>query len=140
VSDKETGGPACRRCGDSGPTVEFREGIRVCRKCESRAAVEWARKNREKKRAYNNAYHKRISAKRAMRTAAWRKNHPEAYACHKGTQTAIRNGTLIKQPCEMCGNHDVHAHHDDYSKPLNVRWLCHKHHMEVHAMLAERAK
>jgi ribosomal protein S27AE len=39
---------------------------------------------------------------------------------------------LIKQPCEVCGNLKAQAHHDDYSKPLQVRWLCQKHHTEHH--------
>lgn len=46
---------------------------------------------------------------------------------------AIRKGYLIRQPCEVCSTEiDVQAHHDDYSKPLDVRWLCRKHHREHH--------
>jgi hypothetical protein len=47
---------------------------------------------------------------------------------------AVRNKTLIPLPCEKCRK-KAHAHHDDYSKPLEVRWLCIKHHKEEHARL-----
>ena len=49
------------------------------------------------------------------------------------TGRKIKQGVLIKQPCEVCGtNEDIQAHHDDYYKPLDVRWLCRKHHQEHH--------
>jgi hypothetical protein len=50
----------------------------------------------------------------------------------------MRNGTLTSKPCEVCGTRKVHAHHDDYGKPLEVIWLCHSHHMARHAMLKAR--
>ncbi|WP_137137348.1 hypothetical protein [Pseudomonas asiatica] len=104
-------------------------------------ATEWARRNREKKRASNNKYHESQSANRSQRTATWRANHPEKRLAHQAVQTAVRNGSLAKKPCEVCGNEKrPHAHHDDYSKPLDVVWLCHQHHMERHAMLAARVK
>ena len=111
-----------------------------CPKCASTAAVEYAKTHREKKRAWNNAYHSQISNKRAASTAAYRANHPERKAAHQAIQTALRNGRLTRQPCGVCANHKSHAHHDDYAKPLDVLWLCHTHHMERHIMLAERAK
>ena len=43
-----------------------------------------------------------------------------------------KNRILVKQPCEVCGSSRVHAHHDDYSKPLIVRWLCPSHHRKHH--------
>lgn len=50
----------------------------------------------------------------------------------KAANNAIRDGFLKRQPCEVCGNEKVDAHHDDYMQPLNVRWLCRKHHNEHH--------
>lgn len=45
---------------------------------------------------------------------------------------AIANGFLVRQPCEICGNPKTDAHHDDYSKPLKVRWLCRRDHAAWH--------
>lgn len=63
------------------------------------------------------------------------KKNPKAYSeflCRKRANNAVRNaikkGILVKDVCEVCGNLVVHAHHNDYSKPLEVRWLCALHH------------
>jgi hypothetical protein len=32
-----------------------------------------------------------------------------------------------------CGEPRVDAHHDDYARPLDVRWLCRPHHRLTHA-------
>mgnify|MGYP001611599223 CR=1 FL=1 len=45
---------------------------------------------------------------------------------------AIQDGVLVREPCEVCGNPKVDGHHDDYSKPLDVRWLCRSHHRLHH--------
>jgi ribosomal protein S27AE len=55
------------------------------------------------------------------------------------TSNAIRDGRLVPQPCEKCGSENVEAHHDDYSKPLDVRWLCRKHHLEHHGKVSRVA-
>ena len=44
----------------------------------------------------------------------------------------IRDKHIEKQPCEICGALDVEAHHDDYDKPLEVRWLCFSCHSKWH--------
>lgn len=45
---------------------------------------------------------------------------------------AVRRGKLKVQPCEKCGASNAEKHHDDYSKPLEIRWLCRGCHMEHH--------
>lgn len=51
---------------------------------------------------------------------------------------AIRDKRLFKEPCEVCGTEEaLHAHHDDYLKPLNVRWLCAAHHRQWHVKNGE---
>jgi len=52
---------------------------------------------------------------------------------------AIKNGELKKQPCEECGDMKVQAHHDNYNKPLEVRWLCQKHHIVEHFIIKHKA-
>lgn len=43
----------------------------------------------------------------------------------------LRDKHIERKPCEICGE-KAEAHHDDYNKPLEVRWLCFKHHREWH--------
>lgn len=57
--------------------------------------------------------------------------NPAKRSAHQAVGNAIRAGKLIRQPCEQCGA-VAQAHHDDYSKPLDVRWLCTTHHAEWH--------
>jgi hypothetical protein len=45
---------------------------------------------------------------------------------------AVKCGRVVRKPCEVCGNPKSHGHHDDYSKPLKVRWLCARHHNQHH--------
>jgi hypothetical protein len=59
--------------------------------------------------------------------------HPAERAASTIVNNAIRDGRLTKGPCEKCGTRvHVHGHHDDYTKPLSVRWLCAKHHRQHH--------
>lgn len=50
---------------------------------------------------------------------------------------AIKAGKLVRQPCEECGAEKAEAHHDDYAKPLEVRWLCRSHHRQWHVEYGE---
>ena len=54
------------------------------------------------------------------------------YKARIAVGNAIRDGRLFKQPCEVCNNPKVEAHHDDYTKPLAVRGLCKQHHEDLH--------
>jgi hypothetical protein len=48
-------------------------------------------------------------------------------------RAAIEKGQIKKDKCEMCSEKkDILAHHDDYTEPLNIKWLCRKHHSSWH--------
>jgi len=55
----------------------------------------------------------------------------EKQRIYRMVKAAIKSGALVKSPCE-CGATNVHAHHDDYSRPLDVRWLCPRCHAIAH--------
>lgn len=44
----------------------------------------------------------------------------------------VRRGNITRRPCEVCGERVAEKHHDNYQSPLEVRWLCRKHHLEFH--------
>lgn len=67
----------------------------------------------------------------------YKEKYPKKYKAHCMVNNAIRGKRLYKEPCEICGNIETHGHHDDYAKPLNVRWLCAEHHHQWHAKHGE---
>ena len=82
------------------------------------------------RKAYAQTPEGRAAGNRAKR--AYLERNPIKRAAHIATGNAIRDGRLVRQPCEVCGDKQAQAHHDDYSKPLDVRWLCTTHHAEWH--------
>lgn len=76
-----------------------------------------------------------LNLKTDTRQADWRRANKAKYLAHLAVEAAQRRGELVKGPCEVCGTSEglIDAHHDDYSKPLDVRWLCRAHHTRLHA-------
>ncbi|MDP7162178.1 MAG: hypothetical protein QF792_01630 [Phycisphaerae bacterium] len=75
----------------------------------------------------HGASHK--EARRAYCTAYRRKNRDKTLA-HAMVKAAVMLGVLVRRPCEVCGarpgegGQRIYAHHEDYARPLEVRWLC----------------
>ena len=67
------------------------------------------------------------------RQAAWRERNPLKAWAHASLRSARNRGLIEPQPCEVCGQMPSEAHHDDHRLPLEVRWLCRKHHKALHA-------
>lgn len=89
---------------------------------------DYAKRNKdiilEKARFYRLQNQKKIADK----TKRYRLDNPEKYKAH-----TIAKRIPIK-PCEVCGTtENVHRHHDDYTKPRDVRFLCAEHHRQHHA-------
>ena len=66
-----------------------------------------------------------------------RKKHPEKTRARTYLNTYLKRGKIQKQPC-ACGETKVDAHHSDYSKPLDVIWLCRQHHADLHMKLKKK--
>lgn len=50
-------------------------------------------------------------------------------------RSAVLDGKISKNPCEVCGSYKSQGHHEDYGNPLELTWLCSKHHRARHVHL-----
>jgi len=71
-------------------------------------------------------------AAKLKRTAVYYAKSPLKYKAHMAVKNAVKNGKLERLPCLYCGAPETEAHHPDYSKPLDVQWLCRTCHMKQH--------
>jgi len=62
----------------------------------------------------------------------YKKREPYREKCKRKFHYAIKIGRIIKQPCVICGKFPADGHHSDYSKPLDIVWLCRQHHVQLH--------
>ena len=62
-----------------------------------------------------------------------KKPSPEKVRAYRAVQYALSTGKLIKEACAVCGDPNSQAHHEDYSEPLVVTWLCSSHHTAHHS-------
>ena len=83
-------------------------------------------------RAASKKYSKEHGDKRLEQTRRYREKNEKKYKCHGIVGYAMKCGYLVRENCEACGSANTHAHHDDYSKPLDVRWLCSLCHKKWH--------
>lgn len=93
----------------------------------------------QKKRPYRKGDRLKVGGAAAYNKLI-REKSPEnylKYLARKSVESALARGTLTRKPCERCGA-KAEAHHDDYSKKLEVTWLCRKHHVEHHVELKRR--
>ena len=81
-------------------------------------------------------------AKKLIITRKYRASNPEKAYAHGAVNGAKNRGTLKPKPrCERCGNKTpLSGHHEDYSKPLEVIWLCSTCHAQRHIELAKMKK
>ena len=90
--------------------------------------VEW------KTRYYSDP---KVRSRKAESMRASLKRNQHKVSARRLVRSAIDSGKLKRLPCEICGASITHAHHEDYAKSLDVRWLCRKHHDECHRANAE---
>ena len=86
-------------------------------------------KNRDKVLARNKSWQQRNPGNSAKKRAHYKIQR----SAHGKVNYAIKIGKLIRKPCQSCGDKKSFAHHEDYSKPLDVKWLCPACHNAHHA-------
>ena len=121
----------CSECRKRLPIGEFYNGSAKCKECVKRRvrARRYDLLSREKVLEYDRMRSKEprrkvylLEARRKRRT-----KYPQKYKAWAAVSNALRDGKLVRQPCVVCGE-PAQAHHEDYSKPLEVTWLCFRHH------------
>lgn len=129
----------CFKCNCTLDISEFYKHSRMadghlgkCKNCTRRDVSQ----NRSEKREYYSLYERdrckqperhqyKIEQERKHRQA-----NPQKYKARQMVGNAIRDGKVLRQPCQLCGNPKSQAHHEDYGKPFDVVWACFKCHRE----------
>lgn len=105
--------------------------LRKNRKKKEKNPIPWHIRNPEKRaeviKRYNDTHKRELKEQMDI----LRFKFPKKWKARAMVGNAIKMGRLSKQPCEVCGTEKVEAHHKDYEKPLEVNWLCRKHHVEA---------
>lgn len=106
-----------------------------CKTCTKQDVSKNYRTKNEQYREYETSRRKRPAGYSKAATRKHRLRYPEKTRARGAVRRAVRNGTLIKHPCSVCGDDNSQAHHADYSKPLEVQWLCLRHHRAIEGRL-----
>jgi len=114
---------------------EMKDGhIGKCKECNKKDVQENYRKNKEYYKGYEKIRNKQEKRKNDKFTymRKYREKYPEKYKARNAVSNALRDNRLKKTKCAICGSGRVEAHHSDYSAPIDVIYLCIKHHKEIH--------
>ena len=109
--------------------------LNKCKECARQDVAANYRANRPQYAAYERLREQRPSRKaaKADRQRSHRAANPEKDRARRLVQKALRVGRITKQPCNVCGGVDrLQAHHTDYSRPLDIVWLCYGCHLAAH--------
>ena len=148
--DVEAGTRTCSGCGKTLPaTREFFHKKSAspdgcyprCKPCSTEAGREWreanpeqakeanrkwCEANRERKAENNRKWREENPERKAENNRKWRKANPEKIRAQTTVENALKANRLTKPTqCEDCGRGArLHGHHSDYTRPLEVNWLC----------------
>lgn len=147
----------CPECGESKPDDGFYARAKSCKECVKTRVKAYRLANRDHYLAYDKARNTRpdraalratyakTDKGRQVRSRAlnrWSNEHPDRIAASRALNNAVRDGRVSPWPiCAMpgCERTRVDAHHPDYSRPLDVVWLCTRHHHALHLEFLEVA-
>lgn len=133
----------CFKCQELKPLNEYYKHpqmgdghLNKCKTCAKKDAREHRfGTNREAILLYDRQRWNKLERqeKHKVRHAEWERLHPDRKSAKRKVFYAVHTGKLKPHPCFVCGQ-KAEAHHPDYSRPLDVMWLCSAHHKQAHAI------
>ena len=96
------------------------------------AKLKYSRSEKAKNKQKNYINTEKGKEVRKKACLNWIEKNKKKRQAHNAISIALRNKTISKLPCFVCGNSEVEAHHPNYDAPLDVIWLCTKHHAQLH--------
>lgn len=130
----------CFKCKNALPLSEFYKHkmmadghLNKCKECTKKDVHNHRHNSESRERilAYDRARGNRL---RDGYMKEYKIKYTNKHKAHCIVANAIKSKKLFKKKCEVCGTDKyIHAHHDNYLEPLNVRWLCASHHHIWHA-------
>ena len=136
----------CPKCNKEYPeTLEFfgkrKKGFQsYCRKCKKLDDRNYSRRYREEFPEWKKKDNKRNAELISKLVKKYYKKYPERKKAQEIFNREIKKGKIKRQSCVICGKPNAYGHHPDYSKPLEVIWLCQKHHKRLHSFLKSKQK
>ena len=146
----------CRICSQEKPLTEFykksdmRDGhLSLCKKCHKERSVSWQKENKERvnENSRKRAKTEEVKARRKKQYTSeqgrknareavkrYRQKKPMVDVAHRFIRLAIAKGLIKRETsCSECASAEtIEAHHDDYTKPDVIRWLCKSCHETWH--------
>ena len=135
----------CKKCNEIKELSKFHKNntmkdgyVNKCKECRKIYNSE----NKDRIRKYNQAYDKyyqsteRGKLTRSLAQKTHKSKYPNSYKSRCALNHAIRDGKIHRQyVCSECpSTKNIQGHHDDYNKPLEVRWLCSRCHTAWHKL------
>ncbi len=132
----------CSACGELKPKTEFQKRAMshdgVTASCKSCLKARDAKRFQDdpKVRGRHRRYQATPAGKESVNKSRkkWLGENPEKRAAHVILGNRVSSGHVIKpDACEGCeATTRLDGHHEDYSKPLDVQWLCRTCHTRKH--------
>lgn len=117
----------CKKCNN---LLSGQQTLYCSLKCGKRyLKLQWQKRKKDTVNKAKRAWRKKTGRKTDK---AWYFKSKEKQSAHKQVFKALGLGLLKREPCAQCGATKVHGHHPDYSKPLEIIWLCPSHHTQEH--------
>jgi hypothetical protein len=142
----------CLTCGLKKEPSEFykhpKTKDRLCSSCKSCNSAYSKKRNLspspekisyDRKRWEIRKNSEKYRLQKKIREAEYRARSKPKIKCRTIVIQALKIGLIRKLPCEICGSSEnIQAHHDDYSKPLQIRWFCAFHHRQLHGIFCKK--